>query len=136
MVRNRRRKQAATATGITVETRARFGSAAPIGTSDDGRMRRLTVHLAPAYAQRLFDAQQQGAGHPELRAIVTEGLQETYFKDGGTRAATSRSNSPTSTTSTSRSQRKHDSAVTGSGPRVAVVRVPATDAPAASAGTS
>ncbi|MFF4448294.1 telomere-protecting terminal protein Tpg [Streptomyces sp. NPDC001502] len=86
VVRGRRRKQAATATGITVETRARFGYTAPVGTTDDGRMRRLTVHLPPAYAQRLFDAQQQGAQDPELRAIVAEGLQEIYFKDGGTRA--------------------------------------------------
>ncbi|MCX4808891.1 MULTISPECIES: telomere-protecting terminal protein Tpg [Streptomyces] len=86
VVRNRRRKQAAVSTGITVETRARFGYTAPIGTTDDGRMRRLTVHLPPAYAQRLFDAQQHGAADPELRAIVAEGLQDVYFKDGGTRA--------------------------------------------------
>ncbi|MFJ6054613.1 telomere-protecting terminal protein Tpg [Streptomyces sp. NPDC092307] len=86
VVRGRRRKQAATATGITVETRARFGYTAPIGTTDDGRMRRLTVHLPPTYAQRLFDAQQQGAGDSQLRAIVAEGLQEIYFKDGGNRA--------------------------------------------------
>lgn len=45
--RDRRRKEAATRTGITVETRARFGYTAPIGTTDDGRMRRLTVHLPP-----------------------------------------------------------------------------------------
>lgn len=44
-VRARAMKQAATATGITVETRARFGYTAPIGTTDDGRFRRLTVHL-------------------------------------------------------------------------------------------
>ena len=86
VVRGRRRKEAATSTGITVETRARFGYTAPVGTTDDGRMRRLTVHLPPAYAQRLFDAQQQGAQDPELRAIVAEGLQDIYFKDGGTRA--------------------------------------------------
>ncbi|MGY4386726.1 hypothetical protein ACVWXB_000025 [Streptomyces sp. TE12347] len=49
-------------------------------------MRRLAVHLPPAYAQRLFDAQAQGADDRELRAIVAEGLQEVYFKDGGTRA--------------------------------------------------
>ncbi|MFF0097668.1 telomere-protecting terminal protein Tpg, partial [Streptomyces canus] len=41
-VRKRRQQQAATATGITVETRARFGYTAPIGTTDDGRFRRLT----------------------------------------------------------------------------------------------
>ncbi|MFJ9855014.1 telomere-protecting terminal protein Tpg [Streptomyces sp. NPDC101150] len=85
-VRKRRRKEAATSTGITVETRARFGYTAPIGTTDDGRMRRLTVHLPPAYAQRLFDAQQQGVSDQQLRDIVAEGLQEIYFKDGGRRA--------------------------------------------------
>lgn len=57
-VRDRRRKQAATRTGITVEARARFGYRAPIGTTDDGRQRRITVHLPAAdYARRLFDAQ-------------------------------------------------------------------------------
>lgn len=85
-VRKRRREQAATTGGITVETRARFGYAAPIGSTDDGRMRRLTVHLPPAYAQRLFDAREQGAGDRRMRAIVAEGLQEVYFKDGGRRA--------------------------------------------------
>jgi transcriptional regulator with XRE-family HTH domain len=44
-VRKRRQQQAATTGGITVETRARFGYTAPIGTTDDGRFRRLTVHL-------------------------------------------------------------------------------------------
>ncbi|GGT24373.1 hypothetical protein GCM10010271_29690 [Streptomyces kurssanovii] len=86
LVRKRRRRQAAGATGITVETRARFGYTAPIGSTDDGRMRRLTVHLPPEYANRLFDAQQQGLGDQQLRAIVAEGLQEIYFKDGGRRA--------------------------------------------------
>ncbi|MER5466645.1 XRE family transcriptional regulator [Streptomyces sp. NPDC002668] len=85
-VRKRRRRQAATSTGITVETRARFGYTAPIGTTDDGRMRRLTVHLPPAYADRLFDAQQQGATDQQMREIVAEGLQEIYFKDNGHRA--------------------------------------------------
>jgi hypothetical protein len=85
-VRDRRRKQAATSTGLTVETRARFGYTAPIGTTDDGRMRRLTVHLPPEYAGRLFDAQQQGATDQQMRDIVAEGLQEIYFKDNGRRA--------------------------------------------------
>ncbi|MFD8396400.1 telomere-protecting terminal protein Tpg [Streptomyces sp. NPDC059680] len=86
-VRRRARQQAATATGITVETRARFGYTAPIGTTDDPRMRRLTVHLPPEYARRLFEAQQQGAGDQRLRSIVAEGLQEIYFKDRGRRAS-------------------------------------------------
>jgi hypothetical protein len=86
-VRARARRRAATRTGITVETRARFGYTAPVGTTDDGRQRRLTVHLPPAYADRLFVAQQQGATDRALREIVAEGLQEVYFKDGGSRAA-------------------------------------------------
>jgi hypothetical protein len=85
-IRQQARKRAATQTGITVETRARFGYTAPIGTTDDGRQRRLTVHLPPVYADRLFTAQQQGASDQQLREIVAEGLQEVYFKDGGTRA--------------------------------------------------
>ncbi|MFJ8697533.1 telomere-protecting terminal protein Tpg [Streptomyces roseolilacinus] len=82
-VRRQRRKQAATTGGITIETRARFGYTAPVGTTDDGRVRRLTVHLPPQCARRLFDARDAGAGERQLRQIVAEGLQEIYFKDGG-----------------------------------------------------
>ena len=85
-VKQQARKRAAATGGITVETRARFGYTAPVGTTDDPRERRLTVHLPPAYAARLFEAQQQGLGDQTLRDIVAEGLQEVYFKDGGTRA--------------------------------------------------
>jgi hypothetical protein len=85
-VRRQARKRAATSTGITIETRARFGYTAPVGTSDDPRERRLTVHLPPAYAARLFEAQQQGAGDQQLRGIVAEGLQDVYFQDNGQRA--------------------------------------------------
>lgn len=86
MVRKRARKQAATATGITIETRARFGFTAAPGTTDDGRIRRITQHLPPAYADRLFTAQDTGASEQELQNIVAEGLQEVYFKDSGRRA--------------------------------------------------
>ncbi|TGZ09763.1 telomere-protecting terminal protein Tpg [Streptomyces rhizosphaericola] len=87
MVRKRRRKQAAATGGITVETRARFGYTAPIGTTDDGRFRRLTVHLPPTYAQRLFDARDTGAGDQQMRQIIAEGLKNIYFQDSGNRAA-------------------------------------------------
>ncbi|GLF94879.1 telomere-protecting terminal protein Tpg [Streptomyces yaizuensis] len=86
-VRERRRREAAARTGITVETRARFGYSAPIGTTDDPRLRRLTVHLPPDYADRLFTAQRQGADDRRLRGIVAEGLQRVYFRDDGARAA-------------------------------------------------
>ncbi|QDN64271.1 XRE family transcriptional regulator [Streptomyces sp. S1D4-14] len=86
LVRKRRRKQAAATGGITVETRARFGYTAPVGTTDDGRFRRLTVHLPPAYAQRLFDARDAGASDQEMRGIIAEGFKDVYFQDGGGRA--------------------------------------------------
>ncbi|MFD9257338.1 telomere-protecting terminal protein Tpg [Streptomyces sp. NPDC059538] len=101
-VRDRRRKEAATRTGITVETRARSGHTEPIGTIGDGRMRRLSVR--PAYAQRLFGVQQQGAGDAELRAIVAQGLQGTCSRTAAPVPTGSESNSPTSTASTCRSQ--------------------------------
>jgi hypothetical protein len=85
-VRKRRQQQAATTGGITVETRARFGYTAPIGTTDDGRFRRLTVHLPPAYAQRLFDARNTGAADQQMRQIIAEGFKEIYFQDSGSRA--------------------------------------------------
>ncbi|MCX4704199.1 XRE family transcriptional regulator [Streptomyces sp. NBC_01373] len=85
-VRKRRRKQAATTGGITVETRARFGYTAPVGTTDDGRFRRLTVHLPPEYAQRLFDARDAGASDQEMRGIIAEGFKDVYFQDSGSRA--------------------------------------------------
>ncbi|MEV4787103.1 telomere-protecting terminal protein Tpg [Streptomyces tuirus] len=85
-VRRRRQKQAATATGITVETRARFGYTAPVGTTDDGRFRRLTVHLPPTYARRLFDARQAGASDQQMRQIIAEGFKDIYFQDSGNRA--------------------------------------------------
>jgi hypothetical protein len=88
LVRKRARAQAARTTGLVIETRARFGFTAAPGTTDDGRMRRITQHLPPEYASRLFTAQEAGATEAQLRAIAAEGLQEIYFKDNGARATT------------------------------------------------
>ncbi|MFJ3791483.1 telomere-protecting terminal protein Tpg [Kitasatospora sp. NPDC090091] len=82
-IRRRARKQAATSTGITVEVWAYFGYTAPVGTTDEARLRHLTLHLPPEYAQRLFTAQDHGAGDQQMREIMAEGFQEIYFKDGG-----------------------------------------------------
>ncbi|MCY0932407.1 XRE family transcriptional regulator [Streptomyces sp. H27-H1] len=86
LVRKRAREKAAKQTGLVIETRARFGFTAAPGTSDDGRMRRITQHLAPEVAGRLFAAQDAGATEAQLQALAAEGLQEAYFKDGGARA--------------------------------------------------
>ncbi|GAB1340836.1 hypothetical protein ACE1SV_74260 [Streptomyces sp. E-15] len=86
-VRDQARRRAAATTGIIIDTRARFGFTAAPGTTDDARVRHLTLALPPVYAARLFDARAAGAGEDRLRAITAEGLGESYFRDGGRRAA-------------------------------------------------
>ncbi|MFF7858026.1 telomere-protecting terminal protein Tpg [Streptomyces sp. NPDC007904] len=85
-IRAKARRRAATTDGIVIDTRARLGYTAPIGSTDDARIRHLTVALPPQYAARLFDAQQAGAGDQQLQQIAAEALRETYFQDGGHRA--------------------------------------------------
>ncbi|MEU1707545.1 XRE family transcriptional regulator [Streptomyces sp. NPDC005706] len=85
-VRAKVRKKAATTGGIVIDTRARLGYTAPIGSTDHDRIRHLTVALPPRYAARLFDAQEAGAGDRELKGIAAEALKEVYFQDGSRRA--------------------------------------------------
>lgn len=85
LVQKRARARAAQS-GVTIDTRARFGFTAAPGTSDDGRMRRITQHLPPEYADRLIAAQQAGATDAQLQQIAAEGLGHEYFRDGGGRA--------------------------------------------------
>ncbi|MEV7412457.1 helix-turn-helix domain-containing protein [Streptomyces althioticus] len=86
-IRAQARRQAATSTGLVIDTRARFGFTAAPGTTDDARLRHLTLALPPQYAARLFDAQDAGASEQQLRALAGEVLGEVYFRDGGRRAA-------------------------------------------------
>ncbi|MBB4890971.1 transcriptional regulator with XRE-family HTH domain [Streptomyces netropsis] len=85
-VRARARQRAATTGGIVIDTRARLGYTAPIGSTDQDRIRHLTVALPPQYAALLFDAQEQGAGEQQLQEIAAEALREVYFQDSGRRA--------------------------------------------------
>ncbi|AZM51254.1 DNA-binding protein [Streptomyces sp. WAC 01529] len=86
-VRARARQKAATTDGIVIDVHARLGYAgAPMGTTDEDRVRHLTVALPPQHAARLFDAQEQGAGEAQLRELTAEALREVYFQDGGRRA--------------------------------------------------
>ncbi|WP_329030920.1 MULTISPECIES: telomere-protecting terminal protein Tpg [unclassified Streptomyces] len=80
------RKAAATTDGIVIDTRARFGYTAAPGSTDDARLRHLTVALPPTYAARLFETRERGGSDRQLQEIAAEGLQEIYFKDGGRRA--------------------------------------------------
>ncbi len=86
-VRERARKQAAVSTGLVIRTRARFGFTAAPGTTDDARIRDLSLALPPHHAARLLDAQDVGADERQLRALAAEALGEMYFRDGGRRAA-------------------------------------------------
>ncbi|MGW0937068.1 telomere-protecting terminal protein Tpg [Streptomyces sp. NPDC002666] len=86
-IRAQAKQRAATTDGIVIDTRARFGYTAAPGSTDDARLRHLTVALPPTYAARLFDARDQGATDAQLQNIAAEALQETYFKDGGRRAS-------------------------------------------------
>src|SRR5215208_2507948 len=85
-IRAKARQRAATTDGIVIDTRARIGYTAPIGSTDEDRLRHLTVALPPQYAARLFDAQEQGATDQRLQEIAAEALKEVYFQDGGRRA--------------------------------------------------
>ncbi|MFF1276966.1 telomere-protecting terminal protein Tpg [Streptomyces marokkonensis] len=85
-VRARARQRAATTGGIVIDTRARLGYTAPIGSTDESRIRHLTVALPPQHAARLLDAQQAGAGDQQLQQIAADALREVYFQDGGRRA--------------------------------------------------
>jgi hypothetical protein len=85
-IRARARQRAATTGGIVIDTRARLGCTAPIGSTDDARIRHLTVAPPPQHAARLFDAQQAGAGEQQLQQITADALREVCFQDGGRRA--------------------------------------------------
>ncbi|MEV7077799.1 helix-turn-helix transcriptional regulator [Streptomyces sp. NPDC093516] len=85
-VRAQARKQAATSTGVVVDVRARFGFTAAPGTTDDARLRHITLALPPSHAARLFNAQDAGASEQQLRDLAAEALGEVYFRDGGRRA--------------------------------------------------
>lgn len=85
-IQARARARAASTDGIVIDTRARLGYVAPIGSTDEDRIRHLTVALPPRHAARLFRAQEQGAGDDRLREITAEALKETYFQDSGRRA--------------------------------------------------
>ncbi|MGW7674316.1 telomere-protecting terminal protein Tpg, partial [Streptomyces sp. NPDC054775] len=80
------REKAATTGGIVIDVHARLGYAgAPIETTDEDRIRHLTVALPPQYAARRFDAQEAGANDQQLQQIAADALKEVYFQDGGRR---------------------------------------------------
>jgi hypothetical protein len=85
-IRAKAKQAAATTGGIVIDTRARFGYTAAPGSTDDARLRHLTVALPPQYAARLFETKEAGGTEQQLRNIAAEALGEVYFRDNGRRA--------------------------------------------------
>ncbi|CAL9328038.1 hypothetical protein SUDANB43_07409 [Streptomyces sp. enrichment culture] len=102
-IRARARHRAATTDGIVIDTRARLGCTAPIGSTDQDRVRHLTVTLPPHYAAQLFGAREAGVSGARLREIAAEALKDVYFQDGGRRACSLEEKSASRTSSTSSS---------------------------------
>ncbi|MFD5519601.1 telomere-protecting terminal protein Tpg [Streptomyces sp. NPDC127066] len=85
-IRARARQAAATTSGIMIDVQGRFGYTAAAGSTDQSRVRHLTLPLPPHHAARLFQAQQDGIDEDDLRQIAAEALGEVYFRDKGRRA--------------------------------------------------
>ncbi|MEV0281674.1 XRE family transcriptional regulator [Streptomyces sp. NPDC050610] len=72
--------------GFVLHTRARFGFAAPAGSSDDPRVRLITQYLSGEVARELFAARDAGGGEQQQMVILARALGHAYFRDGGQRA--------------------------------------------------
>ncbi|WP_434092099.1 telomere-protecting terminal protein Tpg [Streptomyces coelicoflavus] len=84
-IRARRRAQAE-AEGFVFHTRARFGFAAPAGSSDDPRVRWITQDLPGEVARELFAARDADAGEQQQTVILARALGHSYFREWGRRA--------------------------------------------------
>ncbi|WP_420894495.1 telomere-protecting terminal protein Tpg [Streptomyces cinnamoneus] len=84
-IRAKAKHTAATTGGIMIDTRARFGFTAAPGTTDDARLRHLTLAL-PRPTPPASSKPRSGATENQLRQIAAEALGEVYFRDDGRRA--------------------------------------------------
>ncbi|MEV8603169.1 XRE family transcriptional regulator [Streptomyces griseoviridis] len=80
-----RQRARAEADGFVIHTRARFGFAAPAGSSDDPRVRWITQYLPGEVARELFAARDAAAGEQQQMVILARALGHAYFRDGGRR---------------------------------------------------
>ncbi|MFI1568148.1 telomere-protecting terminal protein Tpg [Streptomyces sp. NPDC020490] len=85
-IRARAKRAAATTSGIMIDVQASFGYTAAVGSTDQARVRHLTLALPPHHAARLLAAQEAGIDEDDLRELAAEALGEVYFRDGGRRA--------------------------------------------------
>nr|WSX25635.1 XRE family transcriptional regulator [Streptomyces tubercidicus] len=80
------RKAAADSKGLMIEIDARIGYRGAPGTTDEDRVRNITVALPAYWAGQLLDAQKAGANEDTLRETAAAALREVYFQDRGKRA--------------------------------------------------
>ncbi len=80
------RKAAADSKGLMIAIDARIGYKGAPGTTDEDRVRHLTVALPPYWAGKLLDAQAAGDNEAKLRDVAAAALREVYFQDHGQRA--------------------------------------------------
>ncbi|WP_030872770.1 telomere-protecting terminal protein Tpg [Streptomyces sp. NRRL S-37] len=85
-IRAKAKQAAATTNGIMIDVQARFGYTAAVGSTDQARVRHLTLALPPHHTARLLQAQEAGADEDDLRKLAAEALGEVYFRDDGRRA--------------------------------------------------
>ncbi|MGW6739363.1 telomere-protecting terminal protein Tpg [Streptomyces sp. NPDC055025] len=85
-IRARAKQAAASTSGIMIDVQARFGYTAAPGSTDQARVRHLTLALPPRHAARLLEAQEAGMDEDDLRQVAAEALGEVYFRDNGRRA--------------------------------------------------
>ncbi|MFF7115408.1 telomere-protecting terminal protein Tpg [Streptomyces albogriseolus] len=85
-IRAKAKQAAATTSGIMIDVQARFGYTAAVGSTDQARVRHLTLALPPHHAARLLQAQETGVDEDDLRELAAQALGEVYFRDGGRRA--------------------------------------------------
>ncbi|MFE1256166.1 telomere-protecting terminal protein Tpg [Streptomyces fungicidicus] len=78
-----RRRARAEAEGFVFHTRARFGFAAPAGSSDDPRVRWIIQYLPGEVARELFAARNAGAGEQQQLVILARALGHAPFPRRG-----------------------------------------------------
>ncbi|GGV01816.1 hypothetical protein GCM10010211_81410 [Streptomyces albospinus] len=72
---------------MTVSFRAWFGFTSAAGSTDDPRLRFLTLSLRDPYPKHLFAARHRQAPEDELNRILSEALAACYFQRNGVPAA-------------------------------------------------
>ncbi len=103
-VREQARRQAATSTGIVVQTRARFGFTAAPGTTDDARLRHLTVALPRPTPPGSSTPRRRAPTSSSCATSSPEAWARCTSATAATAPTTSKSSSQTSSTSISTSE--------------------------------